>query len=137
VQSGDKSMAVEAKAMRLSGYGNAIVPQVASEFIGAYMDWVNQMAVEVEPPAPTGRPEKGTNLVPLSKGGNDRIVAESADRRPDIHERMKRGEYKSVRAAALEAGIVKELTPLEKAQKLWLKMSDEERTLFQQWLIEL
>lgn len=28
----------EARAMRLHGYGNAIVPQVAAEFIAAYME---------------------------------------------------------------------------------------------------
>lgn len=28
----------EARVMRLKGYGNAIVPQVAAEFIGAYME---------------------------------------------------------------------------------------------------
>jgi len=134
VQSGDKSMAVEAKAMRLSGYGNAIVAQVASEFIGAYMDWVNQMAVEVDPPAPTGRPDKGTHCVPLSKGGNDRRVAQIAARRPDVLEKMKNGEYPSVRAAQIDAGIIRELTLLEKAQKLWLRMPQEDRVIFQDWI---
>jgi site-specific DNA-cytosine methylase len=32
----------EARAMRLKGYGNAIVPQVAAEFISAFMDVLNE-----------------------------------------------------------------------------------------------
>jgi len=55
---------------------------------------------------------------------------------PDIYQRMIEGEYKSVRTAAIDAGIVWRPTPLEKAKKIWLKMTDEERTLFQQWLSE-
>jgi DNA (cytosine-5)-methyltransferase 1 len=44
VRSGDQSAPLDAQAtaearvMRLKGYGNAIVPQVAAEFIGAFMD---------------------------------------------------------------------------------------------------
>jgi hypothetical protein len=43
VPSGDPSEAyaantTEARVMRLKGYGNAIVPQVAAEVIRAYMD---------------------------------------------------------------------------------------------------
>lgn len=44
VRGGDNSEPInanetaEARAMRLKGYGNAIVPQVAAEFIGAFMD---------------------------------------------------------------------------------------------------
>jgi len=43
VRGGDTSASIdanatqEARAMRLKGYGNAIVPLVAAEFIGAYM----------------------------------------------------------------------------------------------------
>lgn len=44
-----------------------------------------------------------------STGGNDAdyLTARIARDHPEIHGRMKAGEYKSVRAAALEAGIVK------------------------------
>jgi hypothetical protein len=33
-----------ARASRLKGYGNAIVPKVAAEFIGAFVDVVEEMA---------------------------------------------------------------------------------------------
>jgi len=36
--SGDPDNTQEARVMRLKGYGNAIVPQVAAEFIKTYMD---------------------------------------------------------------------------------------------------
>lgn len=40
-------------------------------------------------------------------GNNTRYLTERIAReRPDIHERMKQGEFRSVRAAAIEAGIV-------------------------------
>ena len=60
---------------------------------------------------PTGRPraddEKGTKQVPLSKGGNDRLAARLKRDHPAIAARVANGEFKSIRAAALEAGIVK------------------------------
>jgi len=38
VHSSDPRNTQEARAMRLKGYGNAIVPQVAAEFITAFME---------------------------------------------------------------------------------------------------
>ena len=47
-------------------------------------------------------------LVSSEKGGNDTeyLTARIARDRPDILEEMKQGKYKSVRAAAIDAGIV-------------------------------
>jgi hypothetical protein len=42
------------------------------------------------------------------EGSQEYLTARIARDRPDILERMKAGEFKSVRAAAMEAGIVKE-----------------------------
>lgn len=51
---------------------------------------------------------KGDNVTLFSRGNSaDFLTARIARDRPDIHERMKAGEYRSVRQAALEAGIVK------------------------------
>lgn len=55
---------------------------------------------------------------------------------PVILEEMKEGKYPSVRAAAKAAGIIRELTTVEKVQKLWLKMTPEEKEQFQIWAIE-
>lgn len=80
--------------------------------------------------APTGRPHKGTTLVPLSKGGNDRIRSQIATRRPDIAERMEAGEFPSVRQAAIAAGIVKVTSVLATLRKAWAKATDADRRKF-------
>lgn len=49
---------------------------------------------------------------------------------PDILEALQRGEFPSVRQAAIAAGIVKVPTPLEKAVKAYEKLSDDERKEF-------
>jgi len=48
----------------------------------------------------SGRPDKGTKLVPLSKGGNDRAVARLKRDNPDLAERVIRGELSANGAAA-------------------------------------
>jgi len=54
-----------------------------------------------------GRGKRVTNLVSLSNGGNDRLAARLKRDHPAIAARVAQGEFKSIRAAALEAGIVK------------------------------
>jgi hypothetical protein len=41
-----------------------------------------------------------------------------------------------VRAAAIEAGIVKVLTQLEQAQRAWQKLDAGDRKAFRKWLEE-
>lgn len=55
-----------------------------------------------------------------SGGGNSSgyLLRRLARDHPDILDRYEAGEFKSVRAAAKVAGIVKELTPFEQVQKL-------------------
>jgi hypothetical protein len=49
------------------------------------------------------------NIMPTQYGtSTDYLTARIARDRPDILERMKTGAYKSVRAAAIDAGIVKQ-----------------------------
>lgn len=83
---------------------------------------VKALASQAAPTAPTGRPKKGTQCVPLSKGGNDRRTARIAKRSPEVLARMKAGEFKSVRAAEIAAGIVKVQTPLDAAMKAVAKL---------------
>lgn len=85
----------------------------------------------------TGRPgkssEKGSDNPPLPKGSTsaDRLTARIARDHPDVLKRMKAGEFKSVRAAAVEAGIVKVPTPYQSAVKAVAKLSKaEKRRLF-------
>ena len=80
-----------------------------------------------------GRPVRSDNVRPNSHGnGSSYIAARLARDHPDILERMKRGEFRSVRAAALEAGIVKPQktytgSALERATKAVRDLSDDER----------
>lgn len=64
------------------------------------------------------------------------LSARIARDRPDILEKMKKGEYKSVRAAAKDAGIVRELSAMEKLQRLFLRLSEDEREAFLVWVSE-
>jgi hypothetical protein len=45
---------------------------------------------------------------------------------PEVAERLAGGEFRSVRAAAIEAGIVKVPTVFERVQKLLPKLTDAE-----------
>lgn len=64
-----------------------------------------------EPGYGPGRGHKApkTRRKPQSKGGNKQkyLVAKIARDHPDVLERMKKGEFLSVRTAAIEAGILK------------------------------
>jgi hypothetical protein len=85
-------------------------------------------------PARTGRPKKGTTVVPLSKGGNDRVAARIKRDHPEIAAAVERGEYPSMRQAAIAAGIVKPPDALRDAQRAWAKMIPEERNAFEDWI---
>lgn len=60
----------------------------------------------------------------------DYLTARIARDRPDVLERMKAGEFTSVRAAAMEAGIVKPVTSLKALKRAWDKASKDERSEF-------
>ena len=76
---------------------------------------VQRMAATAQPLQPAENhpgPGRGHTKKPheKAKAGNrsDYLVARMARDRPDILERMKAGEFASVREAAREAGIIKE-----------------------------
>jgi len=96
-------------------------------------------AIVVEPLAGHGRPfkgdEKGDNGT-FSRGSNsaDYLTARIKRDRPDIAERMQRGEFRSVRAAAIEAGLVSRPDPIQQAKRAFERLSPEERDEFIQLL---
>lgn len=49
---------------------------------------------------------------------------------PEIAHQLERGSFRSVRQAAIAAGIVKEKSVVEKLASLWAKASDDERQAF-------
>lgn len=79
--------------------------------------------------------KQGANST-LKRGSTDAqyLTARIKRDRPDILEKMKAGEYKSVRAAARDAGIVKELSTIDKMQRLWRKLGADEQEQFLVWV---
>jgi hypothetical protein len=78
----------------------------------------------------------GDKVTAVFGRGNDvsYLTARIARDHPDILERMKAGAYKSVRAAAKEAGIVKDLTPLQQVQRAWKRATDDDKQLIAGWI---
>jgi hypothetical protein len=80
-----------------------------------------------------GRPkgtEKGYNVTftPAPRGNGPAYLVSRLKRdAPEVAERLADGEFRSVRAAAIEAGIVKVPTVFERVQKLLPKLTDAER----------
>lgn len=87
----------------------------------------------------------GTQAVTVKQGNpyNIRISVDSggtgapyllrrlAKTEPAIVKRYKAGEFASVRAAAIEAGIIKIIQPLDAAIKAWRKLSKPDKAKFQ------
>jgi hypothetical protein len=73
------------------------------------------------------------NIRKLSENGHDggtsaqRLLRKMAREHPDVLDRYKAGEFKSVRAAAKEAGIVKDVKPFDQIKKLLPKLTATER----------
>ena len=59
------------------------------------------------------------------------LLRRLAKTEPAIVKRYKAGEFASVRAAAIEAGIIKIIQPLDAAIKAWRKLSKPDKAKFQ------
>jgi hypothetical protein len=102
---------------------------------------VQRMAETAQPLQPAENhpgPGRGYTKKPheKAKAGNrsDYLVARIARDRPDILERMKAGEFASVREAAREAGIIKDVSLVNQVIRLWEKAAPEERQVIRQRL---
>lgn len=89
----------------------------------------------VEPMAEHGELGNGRSRVDdvnSTQGGNSAqyLVRRLKRDRPDLVERLAKGEIRSARAAAIEAGIVKVPTVLDILRKAWRKATDAEREEF-------
>jgi hypothetical protein len=98
---------------------------------------VEALAAKAEetPGNPVGTNQHTTgddNVIPTKAQGNSAtyLSRRIARDRPDILQRMKDGEFPSVRAAAIEAGIVKVPTALDLLKRAWAKATDQERAAF-------
>jgi len=91
-------------------------------------------------PAQTSVGDDGNEQTkPENSRGNDSsyLAARIARDAPEVHERMKAGEFPSVRAAAIEAGVVKpkakSTSALAVAQAAFLRLTALERAEFEAW----
>ena len=86
-----------------------------------------------------GRPRKEDNLDNINvshQGGTSAtyLVRRLKRDHPEIAEALARGEFKSARAAAIAAGIVRNPSLLERMRRLAVKATDEElRTVIAEW----
>lgn len=93
-------------------------------------------------PGPLTQEEKANgHIVPIKSDGAHGNAADYLARRikrdaPEVFSRLEQGEYRSVRAAAIDAGIVRVPTALQELQRIWRKASVEERRAFHDWLHE-
>jgi hypothetical protein len=99
------------------------------------------MAATAQPLQPAENhpgPGRGHTKKPHEKAraGNrsDYLVSRIARDRPDLLERMKAGAFTSVREAAREAGIIKDVSLVEQVIRLWEKATPKERQVIQKRL---
>lgn len=75
--------------------------------------------------------EQGDNVTLLARGNSaSYLIAKLKRDAPEIAERLAAGEFRSVRAAALAAGIVKPPRPLVELRRWWERASVDERETF-------
>jgi hypothetical protein len=75
------------------------------------------------------------NVMKFQYGNSSSYLAARIKKdRPDIVERIEAGEFRSIRAAAKEAGFVREASPLDLLKRTWGKASHEEREAFLAWV---
>lgn len=79
-----------------------------------------------------GRPKgKGDKITFRKRGTSAEYLAGLLKRdHPDIAAAVERGEYRSIRAAAIAAGIVKVKSPLDHLLHWWARCGEQERALF-------
>lgn len=117
------------------GHSAADIDQIIAE-----RKSIELMAANAEPLAEHRRPtteergNKGSDRTFNRGETSDYLTRRIARDHPEILERMKAGEFKSVRAAGIEAGIVKVDTPYDILIRTWKKSSDEEKARFFVWV---
>jgi hypothetical protein len=101
-------------------------------------DEVKRLNTRREAGAKGGRGKKAVDNINSFRGGTGAsyLVRRLKRDAPDIAAALARGEYRSARAAAIAAGIVKVPTPMERAKKAALSLSPSDRKRLAQWLAD-
>jgi len=138
-----------AKAMGHASFGLMLLKEckLDTEFADALINakpgrtvgqTVAELAAEAEPLGKHGGDRKPDSKVDISTlhgiRDADYLTRRIARDFPEILERMKNGEFKSVRAAAKEAGIVKDPTGLQLLQRAYNKATEGEWSQFLEWI---
>ena len=130
-------------AMAERPYGLHLTPHTYKGLMRDIDKGLEEVAAEAEAhPLPEhgdgpgrGHTKRVDNITSFSRGTSaDYLARRIARDRPDILERMKAGDYKSVRAAAKEAGIVKDKTPLQHVQTGWKQATLDDKRLIVRWI---
>jgi len=92
---------------------------------------LNEQEIGKGKPGPGRGCKTGNVITCFNRGvGSSYLSARIARDRSDILERMKAGEFRSVRQAAIAAGIVKVPTTLDQCQRAYDRLGAEERAEF-------
>lgn len=104
---------------------------------GQIKERAQKLAQDAKPLAKHGEVGRGRNRDndTISNGrGASYLAARLRRDAPEICDRLAAGEFPSVRAAAIEAGIVKVPTAFEVACKAYLKLDAKDRRGFAEWI---
>jgi len=79
-----------------------------------------------------GNGRRGDNVTSKPERGNRQSYLAARLRRdhPEIAKKVEQGRFKSIRAAAIEAGIIKVKTPYEQLMHWWQRADDDQRQQF-------
>jgi hypothetical protein len=90
-----------------------------------------------EVPAQGNAENSGSSTTTVSRKqerGAEYLVRRLKRDAPEVAEKLAKGQYPSARAAGIAAGIIKELTPLDKLKRAWAKASKREKDAFVDWI---
>ncbi len=120
---------------------NAITYKDALELCAGHPE-VHRVLAENAPKARPGR-KKADGAIGAVRHHFDRhgthsaalLAVRLAQEHPDFYEAFAQGKYRSIRAAAEAAGIVKRANdPLPRLKSFWKRASKKERAAFRKWL---
>jgi hypothetical protein len=121
---------------------NAITYKEALQLCEGHPE-VHRVLAENAPKARAGR-KKANGVIAAVRQQFDRhnhthskvlLAVRLAQEKPEFHEAYLRGEYRSIRAAAEAAGILKAANdPLPRLKSFWKKASKKERQAFLRWM---
>jgi hypothetical protein len=106
-------------------------PRAVAKRLEAKMKAAPKLKEHAEAGAKGGRGHKAPYTVRGFSGNSSAYLAARIKRdRPDIAAAVERGEFRSMRAAAIAAGIVKSTSALKMLHRAWNKATSAERAAF-------